>query len=191
MRGRSRVDGEWDAQTTGSPGAESNRLNMWIVGVLAPRPSVAAAVRRQVRCASITVISSGKSESLELWMIGQSQFCRLPCRPKSRINITVIGIQTCNHAPGCSLFSMTVIRSSACGGCYPKGGDGLGSAKQCTCRRRCYILCRRRPRATERKSHKAQYGKSREVFPSGQLFLCGSAGFGPNPDPAASRTCFR
>jgi hypothetical protein len=39
--------------------------------------------------------------------------------------------------------------------------------------------------------HKAQYGKSREAFLSGQLFLCGSAGFGPNPDPAASRPCFR
>ena len=181
---------QWDAQTTGSPGAESNRLNMWIVGVLAPRPSVAAAVRRQVRCASITVISSGKSESLELWMVGQSQFCRLPCRPKSRISITVIGIRTCNHAPGCSLFSMTVIEN---GDRAVHGGQEAvsGSAKQCTCRRRCYILCRRRPRATERKSHKAQYGKSREVFPSGQLFLCGSAGFGATPDPAASTTCFR
>jgi hypothetical protein len=40
-------------------------------------------------------------------------------------------------------------------------------------------------------SHNAQYGKSREPFPSGRLFLCGLAGFGPNPDLAASRTCFR
>jgi hypothetical protein len=48
----------------------------------------------------------------------------------------------------------------------------------------------RRPRFG-RLSQNAQYGTSGEAFPSGQLFLYGSAGFDPNPDPAASRTCFR